>query len=238
MLPENKKREVSINMAPDLWIYGNSYTGKTVFVNSFDNVLMLNTDGNVDHINSPILRIKDQITQQGRLTIRKYAWLNFKEIVTELEKKENTYETIAVDLLEDLYEHCRVYMYDKLKIEHESDAQFGKGYDMVKTEFLSTLKRLKNIGYQVVFISKEVKQELRKAGVPQTWFRPNLPEKIINVIEGMVDITTRVTAEGTKRYLNFKASETTTGGGRYNFRVDKVELNKTAFLELIKNTKI
>ena len=33
-----------------MWLYGDSYSGKTVFMDSFDDNLMINTDGNVDHI--------------------------------------------------------------------------------------------------------------------------------------------------------------------------------------------
>ena len=79
----------------------------------------------------------------------------FLDVVAELEKKQNDFKRICLDLVEDLYEHCRLYIYDKLDIQHEQDAGYGKGWDMVRTEFLSTIKRLKNLGYQIIYISKE-----------------------------------------------------------------------------------
>lgn len=234
LLPNNSKKTVTVNTTPDMWLYGNSYSGKTVFMDSFDDVLMLNTDGNVDHITSPVIAIKDIVTSEGRIVNRKYAWEVFKETLTELEKKQNTFKIIVIDLLEDLYEHCRVYTYHKLGIEHESDSGYGKGYDMIKTEFLSTMKRFKNAGYQIVFISKEVKSEIsKKSNEKITSIKPNINDKIANIISGMVDLTARVVAEGNERYLNFKTSEFIFGGGRYNFGIDKIELNKDKFIEAL-----
>ena len=234
LLPKNERREVLINTTPDMWLYGDSYTGKTVFMDSFDNVLFLNTDGNVDHISSPVVRIKDEVTQDGRITRRRLAWDMFLEAVTELEKRDNTFQTIVIDLVEDVFEHCRLYMYDKLGIEHEQDAGFGKGWDMVRTEFLSTMKRLKNCGYQLVFISKVVTKEItRKTGEKVTTFTPNVNDKVSNVLAGIVDLTARVVADGDERYLSFKTSPYIFGGSRYNFGVDQISLNRDEFWKIL-----
>lgn len=234
LLPKNERREVLINSTPDMWLYGDSYTGKTVFMDSFDNVLFLNTDGNVDHISSPVVRIKDEITQDGRITRRRLAWDMFLEAVSELEKRDNSFQTIVIDLVEDVFEHCRLYMYDKLSIEHEQDAGFGKGWDMVRTEFLSTMKRLKNCGYQLVFISKVVSKEItRKTGEKVTTFTPNVNDKVSNVLAGIVDLTARVVADGDDRYLSFKTSPYIFGGSRYNFGVDQISLNRDEFWKIL-----
>jgi len=234
LLPKNERREVLINTTPDMWLYGDSYTGKTVFMDSFDNVLFLNTDGNVDHISSPVVRINDEVTQDGRITRRRLAWDMFLEAVTELEKRDNTFQTIIIDLVEDVFEHCRLYMYDKLSIEHEQDAGFGKGWDMVRTEFLSTMKRLKNCGYQLVFISKVVSKEItRKTGEKVTTFTPNVNDKVSNVLAGIVDLTARVVADGDDRYLSFKTSPYIFGGSRYNFGVDQIPLNRDEFWKIL-----
>ena len=73
MLLPKTKREPKINIKPDMWLYGESYTGKTVFVDGFDDVLMLNTDGNIDHVTSPVYRIMDVVEKEGRITKRKFA---------------------------------------------------------------------------------------------------------------------------------------------------------------------
>ena len=45
------------------------------------------------------------------MTSRKLAWDLFLDVVAELEAAENDYEAVAIDLVEDLYEH--VYVFDK-----------------------------------------------------------------------------------------------------------------------------
>lgn len=239
LLPENKRREVKINTSPDMWLYGDSYSGKTVFMDSFDDVLMINTDGNIDHISSPVIRIKDDVTVEGRLTKRKFAWEVFLDVVAELEKKENTFKIIVIDLVEDMFEHCRLYMYNKLNIEHEQDAGYGKGWDMVRTEFLSTMKRLKNCGYQLVYISKvQVSEITKRNGEKITTIKPNINDKVANVLAGTVDLTARVVADGDNRYLNFKTSPYIFGGSRYNFGVDQIELNKDVFIKTLEKSQM
>lgn len=239
LLPENRRREVKINTSPDMWLYGDSYSGKTVFMDSFDDVLMINTDGNIDHISSPVIRIKDDVTVEGRLTKRKFAWEVFLEVVAELEKKENTFKIIVIDLVEDIFEHCRLYMYNKLNIEHEQDAGYGKGWDMVRTEFLSTMKRLKNCGYQLVYISKvQVSEITKRNGEKITTIKPNINDKVANVLAGTVDLTARVVADGDNRYLSFKTSPYIFGGSRYNFGVDQIELNKDVFIKTLEKSQM
>lgn len=234
ILPKNERKPSTINTTPDMWLYGDSYSGKTVFMDSFDDNLMINTDGNVDHITSPVLRVIDEVKTEGRITKRKFAWEVFKEIVTELEKKENDFKIVTIDLVEDLYEHCRLYMYDKQGWEHESDGGYGKGYDMIKTEFLSTMKRLKNTGYQIVYISKQLKSEVNlKNGSSVTIMKPNINDKIANVLAGTVDLTARIHVDGNEHYMSFKADEYIFGGSRYNFGVTQIPLNKDKFIDIM-----
>ena len=239
ILPKNERKEATINTTPDMWLYGESYSGKTVFMDSFDNNLMINTDGNVDHITSPVIRIKNEITKDGRLTKTKYAWEVFKEVIEELEKKENDFQIITVDLVEDMYEHCRLWMYHKNGWEHESDGAFGKGWDMIMTEFLSTMKRLKNTGYQIVYLSKQVTNNITyKGGQEVTTFKPNIKDKIANVLAGTVDLTARIVVEENgEHYMSFKNSETIFGGSRYNFGVERIPLNHDAFIQAMKDAQ-
>jgi hypothetical protein len=116
---------------------------------------MLNTDGNIRFVDSPYISIRNEVKVEGRQTRTTLAWDVFKDAISELEKKDNTFKTIVVDLLEDCYEHCRIFMYEKLGITHESDDSF-KAWDKVRTEFLSTMKRLMNMDYEnIILISHE-----------------------------------------------------------------------------------
>ena len=238
ILPENKRREKKIDTSPDMWIYADSYVGKSTFIDKFDDLLFINTDGNTDNTTSPVIRIMDQVWYEGRLQKKKFAWEVFLDVVAELEKKENDFKRICIDLVEDLYEHCRLYMYDKLGIEHEQDAGFGKGWDMVRTEYLSTIKRLKNLGYQIIYISKENLSEITlKNGNKITTIKPNINDKVANILAGTVDLTVRAYMDGEDRYLLLDKQENIYGGGRFNFKVKKILLNKDEFIKALEEAQ-
>ena len=235
ILPENKRRIKTINTEPDMWIYADSYVGKSTFIDQIDSLLFANTDGNIENITSPVVRIKDELEKNGRMTNKVFAWQKFLELVDELEKKENDFKAIALDLIEDLYEHCRLYMYDKLGIEHEQDAGFGKGWDMVRTEFLSTIKRLKNLGYRIIYISKELKTEVNlKNGAKITSYGPNMADKVANVLAGTVTLTIRAFMNNRGRFLQLAKEENIFGGGRFNFVHDTCPLDMKLFIEELK----
>jgi phage nucleotide-binding protein len=238
LLPENKRREKTIDTNPDMWIYADSYVGKSTFVDQFDDLLFINTDGNTDNTTSPVVRIADVVTVEGRMTKRKFAWEVFLETVAELEKKENNFKRVCLDLIEDLYEHCRLYKYDKLGIEHEQDAGYGKGWDMVRTEFLSAIKRLKNLGYQIIYISKEITSEITlKNGSKLSVVKPNIADKVANVLAGTVDLTVRAYMDGEERYLQLEKKENIFGGGRFNFKTNRILLDKEEFLKALQEAQ-
>lgn len=222
-LPKNERRTVEANSYKKIWLYGQPFSGKTYLANKFPNVLMLNTDGNIKYVDAPFIPIKDIVTTSGRVTNRMLAWNVFKDTITELEKGQNDYETIVVDLLEDTYEYCRLYCFKKLGIEHESDNSF-KAWDYVKTEFLSTIKRLMNLNYNILLLSHEdtSKDLTKKSGDKITAIKPNLQEKASLKIAGMVDIVGRIINDEGIRTISFKTNEVVFGGGRLNLTATEI----------------
>lgn len=218
ILPSTERRPIGAAKRRKIWIYGEPFSGKTTMLDKAPNPLNLNTDGNVTFVTMPYVPIKDLVTVEGRITKRKYAWEVFKETIEELEKKQNDFQTIIVDLLEDTREMCRIFKYEELGIDHESDAGYGKGWDIIKTEYLSTIKRFFNLDYEnLIVVSHEDKSKdiTKKNGSNITRIAPNIQEGIASKIAGMVDIVARVVVEddGT-RTLNFKSNEVVFGGGR------------------------
>ena len=232
LLPSTERRQVGKTTKRKLWIYGSAFSGKTTFVDSAPNPLNLNTDGNIQFVTMPFIPIKD--TYEGRIKV--LAWKNFKDAITELEKGGNDFKTIVVDLLEDTYEQCRLYMYDQMGITHESDDSF-KAWDKVRTEFLSTIRRLMNLDYEnIILISHEdmSKDITKKGGDKITAIKPNLQEKVANKIAGMVDIVARVVVEDDDtRILSFKSTEMIFGGGRLkNISKTQIPLDWNALMEV------
>lgn len=217
LLPSTNRRPVGQVTRKKIWIYGAAMSGKTTLVDEAPTPLNLNTDGNIQFVSMPFVPIKNDVKVEGRITKTTLAWEIFKDTIAELEKKQNDFKTIVVDLLEDTYEHCRLYMYDKLGITHESDDTF-RAWDKVRTEYLSTIRRLMNLDYEnIILLSHEdmSKDITKKSGDKVTAIKPNIPDKVANKIAGMVDIVARVVVEDDgSRTLNFKSNEVIFGGGR------------------------
>ena len=237
ILPSIERRQAGEINKHKIWIYGQPFSGKTTFLDKAPNPLNLNTDGNITNVTMPYVSIKDIVTVEGRVTKRKYAWEVFKEVIEELEKKQNEFKTIIVDLVEDTREMCRLYKYNELGIEHESDSGYGKGWDIIKTEYLSTMRRFFNLDYDnLVIVSHEdiSKDITRKNGQNITKIAPNIRESIANKLAGMVDVVARVVVEDDgERTLNFKSNEVIFGGGRLqNIKETTIPLDWDKLMEV------
>ena len=234
VLPKNERRTINAITKKVVWLYGAPFSGKTFFANAFPAPLMLNTDGNIRYVDAPFIPIRDNVEVNGRLTKKTLAWEVFKEVIAELEKKQNDFRTIVVDLLEDCYESCRLWMYNEMGITHESDDSF-KAWDKVRTEFLSTMRRLVNLDYEnIVLISHEdMSRDITKKGNDKiTAIKPNIQDKVATKIAGMVDIVARVVADDNNRVLSFKNSEVIFGGGRLTVSAKEIPLDYAAFVEV------
>lgn len=226
-LPKNERISNGEVTKRKIWLYGAPFSGKTYLANSFPDILLLSTDGNYTQLPGgipPHIDIKDIVTVEGRITKKQFAWEVLKDVIGELEKKQNDFKTIVLDLIEDTYEQCRLYMYDQLGITHESDDSF-RAWDKVRTEYLSTIKRLMNLNYEnIILISHEdtSKDIMKKSGDKITSIKPNLGDKPALKIAGMVDLVARVVADDNNRVISFKTNEVIFGGGRLNVQVNEI----------------
>lgn len=235
MIPKNERIPVDSNRGHwRIWLYGESCTGKTYLADKFPNVFMINTDGNVTEVGAPRFRLTDQITQTGSVTKKKLAWDVFKDLITELETVDTTYETICLDLIEDFYEFCRTYMYKKMGITHESDANF-KAWDMVRTEFYGTIRRLFSLPYNFIMISQEDKSRdiMAKNGDKITSIRPNINEKVAIKLMGMTTICARLVKDGNVRTIEFKSNDSVFGGSRIPIAKDTILCSYENLMEII-----
>ena len=85
-LPSSERRNISETKKRKIWIYGAAFSGKTTMLDDAPNPLNLNTDGNIQFVTMPYVSIKDEVTVNGRMTNRKFAWEVFKDTIAELEK--------------------------------------------------------------------------------------------------------------------------------------------------------
>lgn len=219
-LPKNERRDINVSNKKKIWLYAPPFAGKTTLTDKFPDPLILTTDGNINNVTAPYVYIRDEVTVSGRMTNRKFAWEVFKDTLDELEKKQNDFKTITLDLVEDTREMCRLYMYDKMSIQHESDSGFGKGWDVIKTEYLSTMRRFFNLDYDNIIICSHedvTKTITKKSGEQITRIAPNIQEAIATKLAGMVDVVARIIVnDDDSRTISFKTDSVTFGGGRLN----------------------
>lgn len=235
ILPKNERVEIGSTTYMKGWIYGAPFSGKTTFLDSAPSPLNLNTDGNTKYVTMQRLRIRDEVTVEGRQTKTKFAWEIFKEAIEELEKKQNDFETIIIDLVEDTREMCRLYMYDKYGWEHETDGGYGKGWDVIKTEYLSTMRKFFNLDYNCFIVSHEdtSKDLTKQSGDKVTRIAPNIQEGIANKLAGMVDFVARVVInKDDSRSLSFKTNNVIFGGGRLHIDIDEIPLDWNELLKV------
>lgn len=233
-LPKNERRNATVPTKRTMWLYGAPFSGKTTFADSAPDPLMLNTDGNAEYVTAPYVSIQDEVTVTGRITQRKMAWAVFKDYIEELEKGQNDFKTIVVDLVNDTYEMCRLYMYDKLGITHESDDTF-RAWDKVRTEYLSTMRRVVHLPYEnIILLSHEdsTKDLTKKSGEKVTSIKPKMADKVADSLAGMVGFVGRVYVDDGKHLLSIKSDEVVYGGGRLGISDVVIPLEWKAVTEL------
>lgn len=240
VLPKNERKEKVIDNKPNFWVYGDSYVGKSTFVNDIDNVLFINTDGNVDNLTAPYVKLADTPKKVGRRTTIEFGWEKFADIITELANEDTGYEAIAIDLVENLYELARTYVFDKNGWNHESDGEWGKGWAMVQTEFENAIKRLKMLGFQIIYVSKEQVKTIRpRNGQEVDHFGPNIGSKQANFLSGTVDMTIRAYIDDhDNRKLQLVADKDSFGGSRIAFKNKETNLKYEDFIkEVVESQK-
>lgn len=219
-LPSNTRIPVEKVTKRKLWFYGKPFSGKTWLANEFPNPIFLSTDGNYLNLPGgipPHIDIADVVTVEGRSTKRKLAWDVLLEAIAELEKKDNDFETVVLDVVGDAFEHCRTYIFDKHGIEHESDSGFGKGWSVVKKEFLDTMTRLMNLNYPNIILISHLDTSTdvtKKSGDKITNVMPANAKQYADNLAGKVDMVVRVIRDDDEYKLSFKNNEFVFGGGR------------------------
>jgi phage nucleotide-binding protein len=232
MLVSNKKVQRKMVGNFKLFIYGKPTVGKSYFANQFEDVLFLNTDGNLRYLDSPNQPFKN--------------WEEFTEIINNILKKQHNFKTIVIDLIEDVYEMCREHYFKKMRITHESDVGFGKAYDVIRNGFLGQMRLLLlNDEINVIFISHEVEKIVKnRVGMETTAYEPNINNKVALKLSGMVEITARaykkvIDEKGNEeRMLKLITNNNEFGGNRPDFiTVEEIRLNYNTFVNLYKNIK-
>ena len=197
-------------------IYGEPGVGKSTFVSKAPNPFYVCSDPNFEWLGLP---------DENHIQVN--SWEEAKKVFQRLATPEFDWaETIAVDLLEDLFKWCEYEYCKKNKLEHIGDQGYGKGYDNTRNEFFIEIGKLLNLNKNVILIMHGLTTtEKDRRGVEHTKYVPSnrLPDKVTDMIEGRVRYFVRCYMKGEenedgvlikKRYLSIIPKENEFGISR------------------------
>lgn len=195
--------------------YGEPGVGKSVFAyaNGINKPFFITTDDNYAYLEDWGAKEEDHIKVE--------SWAEAKQ---QFAKPFDEYDTIVVDLIEDLYMWCEDEFIKQNKITHLSDLAYGKGYQLVRKDFFLTIKALINKPKNIILLSHGITIKNKdKRGVEYLKFAPSdkISEKLWTDIVGSVRYCLRCYATpeedesgnlSIKRYLSLSPDGTTEYG--------------------------
>lgn len=161
-------------------LYGEPGVGKSVFASKAPKPFFITTDGNYEFLSEFGAKEEDHVQVN--------SWTEFKTIVSKLDLKN--YETVVVDLTEDLFKWCEYEFCRANGYEHVSDPGFAKGYDITRNDFFINISKLLNLeDKNVILIMHGVTSSTKdRRGIEHTKYYPTnrIPDKVLDMIEGRV----------------------------------------------------
>ena len=169
-------------------LYGVPGVGKSVFASKFPKPFFITTDGNYEWLED--FGAKEEDHQQVN------SWTEFLKFVHN--NKFENYDTIVIDLIEDLFKWCESEFCTKNKIDYVGDLGYGKGYRITKDDFFVEMSKLIGLPKHIIFLSHETSQIVKdKRGVENTLYYPSklLPESLRDQLEGRLRYVLRAKFE-------------------------------------------
>ena len=161
-------------------LYGEPGVGKSVFASKSPKPFFICTDGNYEWLEEFGAKPEDHVNVT--------SWSEAKAIFEKISKKEfDKYETIVVDLTEDLFKWCEQEYCIRNKIEHLSDLGYGKAYDTTRNEFFIEICKLFALDKNVLLLMHGITYTVKdRRGVEHTKYGPSarIPDKVMDMIEG------------------------------------------------------
>ena len=159
-------------------LYGEPGVGKSVFACKAPKPFFICSDGNYAWL--------EDFGADPDAYVEVSSWEEAKKAFA---KDYSEYETIVVDLTEDLFKWCEREYCTRNKIEHLSDLGYGKGYDATRNEFFIEMCKLISLDKNIIFLMHGLSITVKdRRGVEHTKYIPSnrLPDKVIDMIEGRV----------------------------------------------------
>lgn len=219
MLPKEKTKPRERLEDFTILLYGPPKIGKSTLASQFDSPLFLATEAGLNSL---------EVYQAPIAT-----WEDFLAACKEIAKGDHAFKTIVIDTVDNLWKACSEYVRKKNNIQHESDLEWGKGWQLVKDEFTRAVTKLSLLSYGLVMVSHAEYIEIKTRTANITKAVPTLQRSAREIILKMADIIlfteSTVTDKGEVRIIKTKPSENWEAGDRTNRLPATLPLDYEAF---------
>ncbi len=188
-LPENKP-QIPKDTPRNYFIYGETMSGKSYLANEFPKPIVLNTDGNAEANSVPSIQLLNEKDTSGRITNSVIKQLG--EILLALQTQKHSYETVIVDVIDDVIEMIKIAVCYELtpagkpRLKSLSEIPYGKGYDFFNQAVTELVIDLKALPMNVIYISRQISEYDDNGNATKD--KPSLKDKYVNLINGNSDL--------------------------------------------------
>lgn len=193
ILPENKPQTPK-DTPRNYFIWGPTMGGKSFLASQFPNPVILNTDGNAEANTVPSVQLRNIKDTNGK--IKRSVIDQLDKLITALQTEKHTYETVVLDVIDDIVVMIEQYICDKEGVETLGDIPYGKGYAAFTNIFQQLVIELKSLPMNVIYISRNA---TKLEGTTEIEI-PSLKEKHQNIVNGNCDLSIQCKKVG-KNYI-------------------------------------
>lgn len=183
ILPEDKPCQPK-KEPHNFFVYGATMSGKSYFTSFFPHPLVLNTDGNSEQGTAPSIQIRNTRDERGALKSNCIQQLD--EIVTALQQPSCTFQTVIVDVIDDICVMIEQAICLKHNVQSLDQIGYGRGYAAFNAVLQQFVMDLKALNQDVIYISRELALVDEKTGA--TSKVPSLKTKYYNIVNGNCDL--------------------------------------------------
>lgn len=193
ILPPNKP-QVPKDTPRNYFIWGPTMGGKSFLASKFPNPVIFNTDGNAEANTVPSVQLRNIKDTNGK--IKRSVIDQLDKLITALQTEKHTYETVVLDVIDDIVVMIEQYICDKEDVETLGDIPYGKGYAAFTNIFQSLIIELKSLPMNVIYISRNATKMEGQTEIDI----PSLKEKHQNIVNGNCDLSIQCKKVG-KNYI-------------------------------------
>jgi L-rhamnose mutarotase len=146
-------------------------------------------------------------------------WEEYKELVGLLQEGgHKNYRMFVTDTVDRMYNLCFKYCCEKWHMEHPSDEEYGKGWDKIRTEFMSVVSDVCRLPMGVAFISHSQVSTITSIKSSKDRISPRLTGTARSVMTPVTDNLVYIgydPEDEDERIIQLRGTDLVEAGGRW-----------------------